>query len=128
MKTLRAILLGILLWILIFVEISVFVIGLGITGTVQYIIHYVFLIIFTILGASIYYKTRDKINGFVLGIFWLLVGNILDLIITIPMFTAKQYATFSAAYIGFYSDLWLWAGFLIVVVSAGVYDLARKKR
>jgi len=128
MRTLRAILLGILLWILIFVEISVFKIGFGLTGITQYIIHYVFLIVFTILGAAIYYKRKDRFNGFVLGIFWLLVGNILDLIITIPMFTVKQYPSLTAAYPGFYSDPWLWTGFLIVVVVAGIYDLARKKR
>jgi len=128
MRTLKAILLGVLLWILIFVEISVFVIGLKLTGIVQYIIHYIFLIVFTIICTAIYYKSRDKINGFVLGIFWLLVGNILDLIITIPGFTAKQYSTLSAAYSGFYSNTWLWAGFLVVVVVTGIYDMTRKKR
>ena len=126
MKILRAILLGILLWVLIFVEISVFVIGLGLTGVLQYAIHYIFLTIFTALGASIYYRTKDKLNGFVLGIFWLLVGNVLDLIITIPMFTAKNYETLAAAYSGFYSDIYLWLGFLIVIIVAGVYGLAKK--
>ena len=128
MRALRAILLGILIWILIFVEVSVFRIGFKITGLVGHIIHYVFLIVFTILGVIIYYKKRYKFNGFVLGIFLLLVGNILDLIITIPLFTAKQYANLSAAYAGFYSDIYLWIGFLIVVLVAGIYDLARKKR
>jgi len=128
MRTLRAILLGILLWILIFVEISIFKIGFGLTGAVQYLIHYICLIVFTIIGAAIYYKRKDRFNGFVLGIFWLLVGNILDLIITIPMFTAKNYGSLSAAYPGFYSDIWLWLGFLIVVVVTGVYGTARKKR
>ncbi len=116
MKALRAILVAILVWILIFVEISVFKIGLGITGITQYIIHYFFLIIFSVLGAAIYYKSKDKMNGFVLGIFLLLVGNILDLLITIPMFTVKQFETLKEAYAGFYSDIYLWVGFLIVVV------------
>lgn len=126
MKVLRAILLGILLWVLIFVEISVFMIGLGLTGVIKHIIHYAFLIIFTALGAAIYYKTKDKLNGFVLGIFWLLVGNVLDLTITIPMFTAKNYETLAAAYSGFYSDIYLWLGFLMVIIVAGIYSITKK--
>ncbi len=127
MKVLRAILLAILLWVLIFVEISIFIIGLEITGVTQYIVHYVFLVIFAVFVAWLYYKSKDRINGFVLGIFMLLVANVLDLIITVPLFTTQEYATLGAAYTGFYSDLYLWVGFLIVVVVAGIYDIARKK-
>lgn len=96
------------------------------TGLLQYAIQYIFLIIFTVLGAAVYYKSKDKINGFILGIFWVLVGNVLDLIITVPMFTAKQYETLAAAYAGFYSDIYLWLGFLIVIIVAGIYGLAKK--
>lgn len=127
MKALRAILLAILLWVLIFVEISIFKIGLGITGVTQYILNYIFLILFTLFSVWIYYKSKDRINGFLLGTFLLLVGNVLDLLITVPIFAAKQYTTLKAAYIGFYSDLYLWVGFLIVIVITGIYDLARKK-
>lgn len=120
MKALRAVLLGILLWVLIFVEISIVQIGLKIAGLLGNIIHYVLLILFVLLCAAIYYRTRDRLNGFVLGIFLLLVGNILDLIITIPLFIEEGYA-------GFYSSIYLWIGFVIVIVTAGIYDLARKK-
>lgn len=120
MKALRAILLGILLWVLIFVEISIVQIGLEIEGLMGQIIHYILLILFVVLCAAIYYRSRDEMNGFVFGIFLLLVGNILDLIITIPLFIEGGYA-------GFYSDLYMWIGFAIVIVVAGVYDMARKK-
>ena len=57
----------------------------------------------------------------------LLVANVLDLIITIPMFVKADYGSLSAAYAGFYSDAWLWVGFLITIVVVGVYDMVRKK-
>jgi len=120
MKTLRAILLGVLLWILIFVEISIFRIGLKITGWTQYLIHYVFLIVFVVLCAAIYYKSKDKFNGFGLGLLLLLVGNILDLAITVPIFLKGDFS-------GFYINVWLWVGFLLVIVTSGIYDLGRKR-
>ena len=104
---------------MIFAEISIFKISLGLQGVVQQLIHFIFLIIFTIVCAWLYYKSRDKVNGFLLGVILLLVANVLDLIITIPFFTGD--------YAAFYLDPYLWAGFFIVIITAGIYDLARKK-
>lgn len=120
MKALRAILLGILLWVLIFVEISIVQKGLKITSLTGQIIHYIFLIPFVVLCVAIYYQSRDKFNGFFLGIFLLLIGNIFDLVLTIPLFIEGGYAAF-------YSDIYLWIGFAEVVIVTGVYDLVRKK-
>jgi len=117
MKWLRAILTGALLWILIFIEISVVQIGLNITGLTGQIIHYILLIPLTILAAFIYYKSKDKINGFLLGIVMMVVGLVLDLIITAPLFTGY----------GFFADIYLWIGMIEAVVIIGIYDLARKK-
>lgn len=50
----------------------------------------------------------------------LIVGIILDLIITVPMFNNFDYA-------GYYSNLYMLVGFLESVVIVGIYDLARKK-
>jgi len=120
MKPLRAVLLSIFLWVLIFVEISIIKVGLNLIGITQQIIHYILLIPMTLLCAWIYYKSGDMINGFVLGAFFLLVGNVLDLVITVPLFIKEGYA-------GFYSDPFLWVGFLVVIAISGIYDIARKK-
>ena len=119
MRTIRAISAGVLLWILIFIEISIVMIGLKITGLTGEIIHFILLVPLTILCVWVYYKGKDKMNGFLLGIFMLLVGTILDLIITIPLFVKS--------YTGYYSSYYLWIGFAIVIVISGIYGLARKK-
>jgi len=120
MRCLRAILVGVLLWILVFVEISIFQIGLELTGLFGKILHYILLIPIGILGAWIYYKSGDKLNGFLLGIIMLVVGIVLDLIITVPFFMDGDFKSF-------YYDPFLWVGFLVAVVVVGTYDLARKK-
>jgi hypothetical protein len=120
MRVLRAILVGILLWVLIFVEISIVKIGLGIDELIGNIIHYVLLIPMGIGCAWVYYQSKDEANGFILGLFMLLIGIILDLLITIPIFQKSDY-------LGFYSDPFLWGGFLIAVLTIGIYDLARKR-
>ena len=63
-------------------------------------------------------KARMK-EGFVLGIYFLIIGTVLDLIITIPLFV-KSFT--------FYLEWSLWFGFLEVIVfsSIGGY-LFRKK-
>jgi len=111
---------GILLWVLIFVEISVVQVGLQITGIVGSIIHYILLIPMGIFCAWVYYRRKDKTNGFLLGLVMLVTGVVLDLIITIPLFLKGDY-------LAFYSDPFLWVGFLVALVIVGTYDLARKR-
>jgi len=120
MRILRAVGVGVLVWVLIFVEISIFQIGLQLTKLFAEIIHYLLLIPIGIIGARIYYKSEDGINGFLLGLFVLIVGIILDAVITIPVFLEGNYADF-------YSDPFLLVGFLVLVVVFGTYDLARMK-
>jgi hypothetical protein len=120
MRVLRAILAGILLWVLIFVEISIVQVGLQVTGVVADIIHYILLIPMGIFCAWFYYRGKDKTNGFLLGLVMLITGIVLDLVITLPLFLKGDY-------IGFYTDPFLWAGFLIALVVVGTYDLARKR-
>ncbi len=114
MKLLRASLLGILIWVLIFVEISIFKVGLKMSAIPQNIIHFLLLVPITVLAARLYYKSKDNINGFVLGIVFLITGAILDLIITAPLFTG---------YSALYSDIFLWIGFAELVIVAGVYKM-----
>lgn len=120
MKSLRAILLGALIWVLIFVEISITMIGLKLSELTSYIIHYIFLIPMGIFCAWLYYKSKDKINGFLLGVIFLLVGVILEVIITIPMFIKGDY-------VGYFSSYYLWIGMIELVLVVGIYDLIIKK-
>ena len=123
MKTLRAILLGVLLWVLIFVEISITMVGLKFPDMTVWVIHYLFLIPFGILCARLYYKSRDKINGFLLGIVLLVVGAILDLIITVPFFIIPQ----GGSYATFFLSSSMWISFVEVIAVVGIYDLLRRK-
>lgn len=120
MKFMRAIGIGALVWVLIFIEWSVIMFSpfLKDLGTWQWAIHYFVLIFIGMFCAWIYYKSDDRINGFALGIIFLVVGVILDALITVPLFI-KSYSNY------FLSPL-LWAGFMELIVIVGVYDLVRK--
>jgi hypothetical protein len=120
MRCLRAIVVGILLWILVFVEVSIFQVGLQITDLFGKVLHYFLLIPIGILGAWFYYRCGDSLNGFLLGFIMLIVGVVIDTLITIPLFIGGDFR-------GYYSDPFLWTGFLVAVVVVGTYDLARKK-
>lgn len=123
MKTLRAIGLGILFWVVIFVEISITMIGLKFPDWLTYIIHYIVMIPLSILVAWLYYKSRDKINGFLLGLLIVIVGIILDMIITVPLFIIPQ----EGSYATYFSSLYLIAGLIEGIIIIGIYDLARKR-
>jgi hypothetical protein len=60
------------------------------------------------------------LDGLVIGIYWLIIGTILDLIITVPLFV-KSYS-------GYYSNWMLWLGFALSVIAAIVSPLIFKKR
>lgn len=125
MKLLRGVLLGALIWVIIFIEISITMIGLKLPNLTSWIIHYVVLIPMILLVASLYYKKRDKVNGFLLGIIFLIVGIVLDMIVTVPLFIIPQ----GGNYMTYYSNIYMLIGFVETVVLAGVYDtLIRKKR
>ena len=123
MKWIKAILLGALIWVLIFIEISIFQVGLGLNEMIGSIIHYVLLIPIVILSVWLYYKSGDKINGFVLGFVFLIVGVILDLIITIPLFIIPQ----DGSYASFYSSIYMWIGFVELILISGIYDRVKNK-
>ena len=123
MKALRAILVGVLLWILIFIEISITMIGLKLSDLAVWIIHYILLIPFAILCAWIYYKKKNKLNGFLFGISILIVGIILDLIITVPLFIITQ----GGSYTDYLSNIYLLIGFVELIIITGIYSLLRKK-
>ena len=88
----KAAMLGVEVWLLIFFEVSFLMFGAKLSppSVAYYTIHFILLTFFLVL-ASLYYfnKTKStKINGFYLGIVLMIVGVILDSIITVPLSAA----------------------------------------
>jgi len=96
MRTIRAILCGALLWILIFFEVSILMFGFKLEyGFNYYFIHYILLAILTIIVALIYFDNSPKglLEGFKVSLVFLITGLALDSIITVPLFV-HNYAFF----------------------------------
>lgn len=117
----RAILFGALFWILIFFEVSILMFGFDLKeGLSYYLIHYIMLIILTALVSIFYFKKQkaSAVEGLKVGIIFLVVGAILDAIITIPLFV-KTYS--------FYTNVYLWIGFLITVLTTTTFGALIRK-
>ncbi|MFA7244883.1 MAG: DUF5367 family protein [Candidatus Magasanikbacteria bacterium] len=112
MKYLRAGLFGLFLWIFIFVIISVlmFLPGVKDSDLFQNLILWVLLIPFVMLLAKWYFRKDEPTSkkGLMLGIVAVLVGTLLDMIITVPVFV-KSFSVY-------YSDWTLYIGMLEVLV------------
>lgn len=97
MKLLRAILLGALLWILIFFEVSVLMFGFGLNAgnAIYYSLHFIFESLLTIIIILFYfYKSKIKKGfwqGILVGIVFVIMGIVLDSVITVPLFV-KNYS------------------------------------
>jgi hypothetical protein len=124
MKIRRALWVGILLWILIFVEwsILIFLPVIKDSLTSQWAIHYVMIVVWALLGAHLYYKSKDKTSGFAVGAIFLLVGVILDMIITMPLFIIPQGRT----YLDFFLDWQMWIGYIELIAVVGFYKIFKK--
>ncbi len=96
MKFWRAVLTGALIWVLVFFEVSILMFGFKLNppSSLYYIIHYVAFVIFVILASLIYFrKAKAGVGeGLILGITFILVGIVLDSIITIPLFMNLDYS------------------------------------
>lgn len=95
----RAIAFGALSWVLIFFEVSILMFGLQLEpGAGYYIIHYILAAVLIALTAALYFKGK-RVNkrgfgkGAIVGIVFVIVGIILDAIITVPLFV-KDYSFF----------------------------------
>lgn len=124
MRWLRALGIGALFWLIIFVEISVTMVGLQLSDNLIYTLHYILMIPIAIFSAWLYYKSKDKINGFLLGLTFVATGVILDMIITVPLFIIPA----GGDYLTYFSEIYLIIGLVEGIVVVGIYDLIRKKR
>lgn len=95
MKPIRAILNGILLWVLIFFEVSILMFGfkLNAPSPLYYIIHYIAFAIFVLLASLIYFRKASAglEQGLLLWLIFVITGIVLDSIITIPLFMNFDY-------------------------------------
>ncbi len=115
----RALGFGALMWIFIFVlwSIIIFIPALQDKETTQFVVYWVLLIPVVLLTAKWYFKADPPTlkKGILLGIIALVVGSILDAIITVPLFIEGNYGEFflnKLMYIGY-------AWFLILTAYAG---------
>jgi len=91
MNILKGIWTGALLWVLIFFEVSILMFGFKLSasnGVGYYAVHYFFVIFLVLLCSFIYFKGElgGLKQGIAVGLTWLIIGLILDLVITIPLF------------------------------------------
>ena len=118
---------GILLWVLIFVTWSVIIFlppfKDGANMMWQYIIHYVLLILWIWIIAKMYFaKNAASVKeGVMLGIFALIIGIILDAIITIPLFPVGTHAEF-------FGQWEMWIGYIELIVLMAIFGSVMAKQ
>ncbi len=122
MKWVRGLLIAALIWFAIFIEISVTMVALKLSPLATYITHYILLIPIVFFCAGLYYRTKDKTRGFFVGLYFLVIGIILDMIITVPLFIMPQ----GGNYMSYFSEIYLLAGFVESVALVAIYDVIRR--
>ena len=117
----RAIWTGVLLWVLIFFEVSVLMFGIGLEGVGYAIAHHIILLGLVTVAAIIYFGPKkiraDLGEGLLLGVIYIIVGVILDLVITVPLFVKDYSVFFNTA---------LMIGLVETIVVAGLIGAIRK--
>jgi hypothetical protein len=96
MKFIRAVLMGALLWVLIFFEVCILMFGfkLQAPNMSYYVLHYFLVILLTLLVSFIYFRKAKAgvLEGLYVGVIFIIVGIVLDSIITIPLFMEMDYS------------------------------------
>ncbi|MFA6088902.1 MAG: hypothetical protein WC755_03485 [Candidatus Woesearchaeota archaeon] len=116
MKFIRALGVGILLWVLIFIEVSILKFGLKLSeGPIYYVIHYVLLAILVLFSTTMYFKsakTKASLNeGLLVGIIFVIIGTLLDIAITVQLFIGDY---------SFFNNPYLWTGLVEIVIISGI--------
>ena len=82
---------------MIFFEVSVLMFGFGVQNINSNILHYALLLVLILISTWVYFRGRKVKKGlgegFFLGLSYVVVGVILDSIITVPLFV-KNYVSF----------------------------------
>ncbi len=127
-KKLKPIFLGIILWILIFILVSIqaFIFPIedaGIWSPVPLTIHFCSVILATLIMSFWYYKSSEKPNGFILGVIWVVIDLILESVITIPMFVLPS----GQSHLSYFSRWDLLVDLAIIVLTPGLYCLVKRR-
>ena len=117
MNTIRAISTGALIWLLVF---STFIIlsyvpAIKDSLSQQTLIAAIFIIPFALLGASVFYKNGNRINGVISGTIMSLTAIILDTLITVPLVEIPK----GGSYESFFTFPLFWL--LVAVNMATIY-------
>ncbi len=117
MIKIRAILVGALIWLLIFSTFSVlsYLPNIKNSALQQFLIVAPLVIPFTILGAYIFYKNGNKTNGFIIGLIIVTTALILDVLITVPFTIIPNQGNYHS----FFTSKFLWI--LVAEVVTIVY-------
>jgi len=121
---LKAVLSGVLVWVMIFVlwTLMDLVPALYDNLTLEWIIAFVLSIPIVVLAASLHHKEHDM-NGFLLGLIFVVVTIILDALITVPLLSAGE----PLIYVEFFSD---WVGglwYAEILLITGIYEQIRHR-
>ncbi len=123
MKTLRAILAGLISWGILFV--AFFLSGLVSWFNDPYLQEQVFLLVALIpavfAGTRFYYRTGYTTNGFLPGLVMAIVAITMDFFITVPVFMVP----IGVGYGAFFSSWFFWAMVTSIAVLAYVFRKIR---
>ena len=116
MKTIQIMAVGTFVWFLVFCSFILLglIAGIKDSQTQQGLVVGTFIILFSYLGAHLYYKKGDTTNGLIVGIIMTTTALVLDAIITVPYIMG----TTGDGYYSFYSNplLWILASLNIAVI------------
>ena len=123
MKHLRAILIGAMVWALIFFSFALlgFVPTLKDSLNLQALVVGILIVPYAIFGASIFYKNGNTENGIVIGVIMAVTALMLDTLITVPFIEIPNGGTYQS----FFSFPLLWL--LVFINIASVYFYWRLK-
>lgn len=117
MKHFRAIFIGAMVWVLIFISFALlgFVPSIKDSLYLQTLTVGILIVPFAIFGAFIFYKNGNKENGMIIGFIMALTALLLDALITVPFIEIPK----GGSYQSFYSFPLLWV--LVIINITTVY-------
>ncbi len=124
----KTLLYGLLLWVLIFVVISIIMFVPALAGklTLQKVLYLVALAVLALTLGRLYFKKQPANfgQGILVGLVWVTVSTLLDLIITVPLFIQPK----GESYGDFYGQWNLWLGLALVILMAGLAAVLFSKK
>ena len=118
----KALLTSGLFWVLVFFEYAILSMGLDLTGAVFITFFFIFLAIITMICSVVYFNLKGVDTGFgqgfMLGLMFIIIGLILDLAITIPIFAGGDYNAF-------FSWWYMYVGWGIVLIFSSSVGMAK---